>query len=364
MSQRRKLVIVAIGVVYALIAAFVVEHTVKGNFPGLRVDASSLPLPEYLVPRKLGPYVVGLSDSSSDSSWNAEMVASFKYAAAEMKSQGTLRRAIVTQAIGGTADQIQQLQKLIAKGVDAILIDASSATALDRVIRQAHEAGILVVSFGTSVTSPYAVHVGVNQADWGTITADWLVKELGGKGDIIVLNGSAGNRVSSERWRGAAEVFAKHPKITILTKVDANRDRRTARRAVARLLSTSRTVDGVWSQDAAMTLGAISAFRAADRPLVPMTGAANNGLLKFWKRHVLRGFSMIAPGIPTGLSATALDLAVRALQGDRVAQDNEPALPVITAKTLDEQVRMNMPNRLWLPTSLPHAILRRLFGKA
>jgi len=326
--------------------------------------SAAAPTKPYLVGVKPGPYVVGLSNSFSGNSWRAEMVAAFKYAAGQMKSQGILKDYIVADATGSTANQIQQIQNLISQGVNAILIDANSATALNPVIEQAHKAGILVVSFDNTVTSPYAINVTVNQTEWGTITGEWLAKKLDGKGNIIVLNGQAGSPVSNDRWSGAKAVFAKYPNIKILSDVNANWDQGTAQQAVANLLPSFSDINGVWSQGGAMTLGAIYAFQAAGRPLVPMTGEANNGLLKFWKAHESQGFETIAPASPTGLSEQALQLAVDALQGKEVAKDNTPPPPVITAATLDKYVKPNMPDSLWLPTNLPDSVLQTLFGNS
>jgi ribose transport system substrate-binding protein len=346
MVNRRKAVVIALALVFALSATFAFA---AGTAP-------------YLVPAKPGPYVIGLSNSFSGNSWRAEMVASFKYAAEQMKAKGTLKDYIVADATGSTANQIQQIQNLIARGVNAILIDANSATALNPVIEQAHQAGILVVTFDNTVTSPYAIDVTVNQVDWGQLTAQWLVQKMGGKGNIIVLNGQAGSPVSNERWQGAKQVFDQYPGIKILSEVNANWDQGTAQQAVANLLPSFPVINGVWSQGGAMTLGAIYAFQAAGRPLVPMTGEANNGLLKFWKANESKGFDTIAPASPTGLSVQALDIAVQALQGQQVAQLYNPAPPVITSANLDQYVQVAMPDSLWLPTTLPESQLKKLFG--
>lgn len=352
---------------WMLIAALVFSLVAVGTlFAGGSKEASTMssaPAQPYLVGTKAGPYVIGLSNSFSGNSWRAEMVASFKYAAQQLKEKGILKDYIVADATGSTANQIQQIQNLIAQGVNAILIDANSATALNPVIEQAHKAGILVVSFDNTVTSPYAINVTVNQVDWGKLTGEWLAKKLDGKGNIIVLNGQAGSPVSNQRWDGAKEVLAKYPNIKILTKVNANWDQGTAQQDVANLLPSFSDINGIWSQGGAMTLGAIYAFQAAGRPLVPMTGEANNGLLKFWYQHKST-FDTIAPASPTGLSEQALQIAVEALQGKQVEQNNVPPPPVVTAATLDQTVKLNMPDSLWLPTNLPDSVLKALFGNS
>jgi ribose transport system substrate-binding protein len=166
-------------------------------------------LPDYLVPARKGPFVVGLSNSFSGNSWRAQMVAEFRAAAEKMKSEGKLKDYIVADATGNTSSQIQQIKNFIDKKVDAILIDANSDTALNPAIAEAHNRGILVISFDSVVNSPNSIIVNVDQKEFGRVMADWLVKKLNGEGNIIVLNGLQGTPVNNDRWSAAEAIFAR-----------------------------------------------------------------------------------------------------------------------------------------------------------
>ena len=318
---------------------------------------------DYLLAAKAGPYVVGLSNSFSGNSWRAQMVAEFKLAADALKANGTLKDYIVSDATGNTASQIQQIQNMIAAKVDAIVVDANSETALNPAIEAAHKAGIIVVAFDNTVTSPYAINVNVDQRKFGEVGGDWLGKKLNGKGNIIVLSGLAGTPNNKQRWDdGAKKALAKYPGIKILTEVNADWDQAKAQQAVASLLPSFANIDGVYSQGGAMTLGAIYAFKAANRPLVPMVGEANNGLFKVWKAELKNGFSSIAPSNPCGLSADALQTAIKALKGEKLDKDINLDPPAVTDDTLEKFVQVDMPDSLWLPTTLDAAHLQALFG--
>jgi ribose transport system substrate-binding protein len=317
--------------------------------------------PNYLVHPKKGPYVVGLSNSFSGNSWRAQMVAEFKAAAEKMKAGGKLKNYIIADATGNTSSQIQQIQNMIDKKVDAIVLDANSDSALNPIIAQAHKSGIIVVSFDNAVTSPYAIIVNTNQKEFGRVMADWLVKKLNGEGNIIVLNGLAGSPVSNDRWSPAEAIFKKYPKIKILSNVNANWDQATAQQAVANLLPSMPKLDGVWSQGGAMTLGAIYAFQAAKRDLVPMTGEGNNGFLKIWQANKNQGFDSIAPSNPTTMSVDALNVAIAVLKGQKVSKDNIAPPLVITGENLNKFVRPDMPDSMWLPCNLSQSELERLF---
>jgi len=315
----------------------------------------------YLVGTKKGPYVIGLSNSFSGNSWRAQMVAEFKFAAEKLKADGVLKDYIIADATGSTANQIQQIQNLISKGVDAILVDANSDTALNPTIAAAHKAGILVIGFDNTVTSPNAINVNTDQTKFGAAGAEWLVKKLNGKGDILVLNGVAGTPVNAARWEAAKAIFDKNPGIKVLTEINANWDQATAQQAVANLLPSFSKIDGIWSQGGAMTLGAIYAFQAANRPLVPMTGEANNGLLKLWKTNQSKGFDSIAPAQPPSLSVEALNVAIKALKGEDPGQNILLNPPLVSSENLDQFVHSDMPDSLWLPTNMTADQMKTLF---
>jgi len=319
-------------------------------------------LPDYLVPARNGPFVVGLSNSFSGNSWRAQMVAEFKAAAEKMKSDGKLKDYIVADATGNTSSQIQQIKNFIDKKVDAILIDANSDTALNPAIAEAHNKGILVISFDSVVNSPNSIIVNVDQKEFGRVMADWLVKKLNGQGNIIVLNGLQGTPVNNDRWSAAEAIFSKYPKIKVLTSVNANWDQAAAQQAVANILPSMPKIDGVWSQGGAMTLGAVYAFQAANRDLVPMTGEANNGFLKVWQQNKDKGLDSIAPSDPPTLSVQSLELAVKALSGEKVEKDNIAPPLVINADELSKYVQPNMPDSMWLPCTLSQSDLQQLFG--
>lgn len=315
----------------------------------------------YLVGVKKGPFVIGLSNSFSGNSWRAQMAAEFKFEAEKLKAAGVVKDYVIADATGNTANQIQQIQNLIAKGVDAILVNANSDTALNPVLAAAHKANILIVAFDNTVTSPYAINVNTDQVKFGAAGAEWLVKKLGGKGNILALNGVAGTPVNAARWNAAKAVFDKNPGIKILSEINANWEQATAQQAVANLLPSFPKIDGIWSQGGAMTLGAIYAFQAAGRPLIPMTGEANNGLLKAWKTNLPKGFDSIAPAQPPALSVEALRVAVEALKGKDPGQTILLDPPMVTTENLDTHLRTDMPDSLWLPTYMNSEQLATVF---
>ncbi|GHS90427.1 hypothetical protein AGMMS49957_16430 [Synergistales bacterium] len=99
--------------------------------------------------KKAPPYVVGLSNVSPANAFKVAMVEEFKAACEDRKD--LIKEYYITDAGGQIAKQIADIEDLIAKKVDILLITAASPTAISPVAEKAVEAGIVVVTFDNLV---------------------------------------------------------------------------------------------------------------------------------------------------------------------------------------------------------------------
>ncbi|WAH36364.1 ABC transporter substrate-binding protein [Alicyclobacillus dauci] len=312
---------------------------------------------------KKGPYTIGYDIYFAGNSWSVQLADEFKAEAAKHKSE--IKQVDYTESNGDINTQISNIKSLIAKHVDAIIVTPNSPTALIPVLKEARQKGIVVVLLAATINSPdYDSLVTVDDTDFGKVGAEWLVKQLNGKGNIIVLNGMAGISVSQDRWNGAESVFKSYPGIHVIASANANWDYATGKTAVSNMLAAHpEKIDGVWSQGGSMTMGAIEAFQAAHRPLVPMTGEDNNGFLKMWAKLEPQGFQAIGVSKPTWLSADALDTTLDILDGKPYKKDNVLQPPTITNSDLSKYVKPNMSDSMYDNTKLSNSELQQLFSK-
>ncbi len=310
---------------------------------------------------KKGPFKIGLSVFFAGNSWQAENIQLFKDAC---KGYGAsvVSDCTVQNANGSTAQQIAQVQGMINQKVDAILLDANSATGLDAITKKAMNAGIPVINYDSIVTGDATAKINTDQLKWGQVTGKWLVDKLGGKGNIIVLNGLAGNPTNNLRYQDAKALFKKTPGIKVLGEAFAEWDQAKAQAAVSRMLDAYPKIDGVWSQGGAMTAGAMIEFKKAGRKLVPMTGEDYNGFLKLWKENKANGFTSLSPGQPNYLVTLSLEAAVRKLQGKTVPKTVDVPLPMITDATVDQAYRPSEAPSYWTLDKLPQAQVDKLLG--
>ena len=312
---------------------------------------------------KEGPYTIGYDVYWLGNSWSVQLYQEFK--ASVERHQADIEDVVYTQSDNQVQKQISNIQSMISRQVDAIIMTPISPSATVPVIKQAEAAGIPVILLSAEAdTEDYTALVTVDQEKFGAAGAEWLVEALGGKGKIYALNGIAGISTDTLRFNGAKEVFKQHPGIEIVADAHASWDEAQAKRAVSNMLSSHPQVDGVWSQGGAMTLGAIQAFDAARKPLVPMVGENNNGLMKRWlELGDDTEFESIGVTNPTWLADDALKVALKALKGEPFEKDNILDPPVITEDKLEEFARPDLPDSFWVDTRLDDAQIEQLFEK-
>ena len=166
--------------------------------------------------------------------------------------------------------QNTQIDNFIAAGVDLILLNPGDPNAIEPAIRRAQAAGIIVVAVDTAAKGANAT-VETNNVQAGTISCQYLIDKMGGKGDMIIVNGP---QVSSviERVNGCKAVIGKHPGVKLLSSdQDAKGSRDGGLAVMQSLLTRFQTVDGVFAINDPTAIGAELAARQMHRTGFPIT---------------------------------------------------------------------------------------------
>ncbi|WP_090944794.1 ABC transporter substrate-binding protein [Nonomuraea jiangxiensis] len=264
------------------------------------------------------PYTIGLSNGFVGSEWRTQMVEGLQAAFAEYQKEGVVDELVVESADTDVNGQIQQIRNLINRDVDAIIVNPNSETALDAVFREAIQQGIKVLAIDQAVTSKDVTNVVIDQAEWARISAEWLAKQVGQGGSILVVNGIAGHPANEMRWGAAKAVFDKAG-VKVLTVADGNWDQATGQQVMTNLLATYPDVDGVWTQDG-MAEGVFRAVQAAGRlDKIKISGEARVGFMRLWNAGRADGFESIGVVNPPGGAVSALHMAVNVLDGRKFA---------------------------------------------
>ncbi|MGA9868516.1 MAG: sugar ABC transporter substrate-binding protein [Acetobacteraceae bacterium] len=294
--------------------------------------AAALPVPAFAQAATPGKkFKIALSNSYIGNKWRIEMENVFK-AALLMEPFKSQVEGSWFNSGNDVSKQSQQLTNLIAERVDAILVEAASPTGLNGILNQAAERGILVVSYDNIATTPKVLKVNTDQLKFGETLAGWLVKQLNGKGNVIMVTGVAGTSVDLDRNKGADNVWKQNPGIKVVSRYTGMWDSSTAERNTSAVLNSLPQIDGIWCQGG--TDGVLKAFIAANRKLPPTAGEAENGFRKFMIGYLGHKVEGISVGQPPYLSVVSLELARRILNKQYPRRDITIPFPYVTNATV------------------------------
>jgi ribose transport system substrate-binding protein len=260
--------------------------------------------------------------------------------------------------------QISDIQGLIAQKFDVIIVFPDTGVAQLKVMRQATEAGIAVVPFSTGDApfgqsgKDYLVRVTERQIDLGRVLAEWMVKTLNGKGNVIVHGGTPGNPMTAAQAVGWREVFAKNPGIKVLEgPVDTNWDPALAQKVTAAEIAKYPQIDGIMAE----TTGPIRAFVAAGKPVPAWAGQDLNELSCLWDDlHASNPtFKLATASAHTWLARLALRKGVAAAEGLSNTEPSLINLPFSEDSTSSDPALAVKCDKSLPPTAIPSAMVSK-----
>jgi len=265
-------------------------------------------------------YTIGVSNGFISSEWRTQMLKNMEEVAAELSEQGIEIDLVVESANVDVQGQIQQIQNLINRGVDAIIVNPNDQNALNLAFEEAVDEGIVVIAVDQEVSAEGVYNVAINQKEWAKESANWLAETLGGEGDIILIEGFVGHPANEARMEGVEEVLAEYPGINVVGRESGAWDQATAQQVTSDLFASIPNIDAVWTQDG-MAQGVWTAIRTANPENFPIgTGEAIAGYLKLWNDISAEqpDFQSYAVMNPPGQGASGLRVAVELLQGKEI----------------------------------------------
>src|SRR5689334_17874803 len=145
------------------------------------------------------PFTIGISNPFISSEYRTQMIEELIAVNQEYMDAGLTTELVIESADTDVAGQIQQLQNLIAQDVDAILVNPGDVSGLNSTLQEALDAGIIVISVDQELDVPGVYNVGIDQKDWAKTSASWLAEKLGGKGNIVEIEGFPGHPANVAR---------------------------------------------------------------------------------------------------------------------------------------------------------------------
>lgn len=173
---------------------------------------------------------------------------------------------VVTDAQNEPSKQQTDIENLLAQQVDIIIIDPADSDAIVAGIEAANEQEVPVITIDRAATGGDVVsHIGFDAIKSGNIAGQYIVDQIGGKGNVVELQGILGTNVAQDRSKGFNEIISKNSDIKIVAKQSANFDRAEAMSVMENILQANKEIDAVYVANDEMVLGALEAIEAAGR---------------------------------------------------------------------------------------------------
>jgi ribose transport system substrate-binding protein len=254
--------------------------------------------------------VVGVSNTLIGNGWREEMICSIK---AQALASGVVSKVIVANRNGGPQEQIADLRNLISSGAKVIVLNPSDRTALDPVIKQAHDKGVVVVAVDQAVSAPDAYVLTNDQVAYGKLGAEWLFKKLNGKGEVVEMRGIDGVPADADRHEGFQAALKEFPDIKVTASVFTGWALNKAAQQAKDLIASGKKIDGIWTSG--LDAVVVDAYRTAKAKYVPVVGADNNAFIGQLIDLKKDGFTGAAVTNPPTVGGAGLAVGLDVLAG-------------------------------------------------
>lgn len=296
--------------------------------------------------KKDGPWHFCFSNASVANTWR---VTGFAAMQEEVKLHPEIATFDVVDAQEKAEKQISDIEDLLTKDCDIIIISPTATEALTPAVEKAAATGIPVVVFdrGVNTKAMTTFVTPVGGYAYGAAGAQWLVDEMGGKGNMLVLRVLPGVDVLENRWGAARPIIEKYPDINVLGVEFTEHDPAKAKAITLDYIQRYGQIDGIYADFGGVGVAVYEAFQEAGMPFPPMTAEDYNGWLKMWaaNKDTVRS---IAPTNPTYQWRSAILAAVKILNGEPVPAVWTVPQHVITNENLDEYVHPDLSDDLFV----------------
>jgi ribose transport system substrate-binding protein len=289
--------------------------------------------------RKPGPYKLCFSNAGLNNPWRQ---VGFKTMQAEVETHGSaIREFVHVDAEGKDQKQIADINDLLGKGCDALIVSPNTTATLTPAVTAACQKGLPVIVFdrGVDTTCPVTFINPIGGYGFGHVAAGFVTEKMRRGGKVLALRILPGVDVLETRW-SAAKVAFDRAGVNVVGVEFTDGDPAKTKKIVDDYIQRYGTIDGVWMDAGAVAVAAVEAFVDAGKPVPPMNGEDQLDFLKVWKEKKL---TAIAPTYPTYQWRTPVIAALRVLGGEPVPSPWKLPQPTITADTLDGYVDPTMP---------------------
>jgi ribose transport system substrate-binding protein len=288
--------------------------------------------------KKAGPHHLCFSNAGVGNPWRQ---VGFKNMQAEVAlHKDVIKQFTVADAESKDDKQISDINDLLGKGCDALIVSPNTTATLTPAVEQAcKKVPVIVFDRGVNTDCPVTFINPIGGYAFGAAGAEFLVQKVKPKGKVLALRILPGVDVLETRW-SAAKVAFDASELEVVGVEFTDGDPAKTKTIVSNYIQRFGDIDGVWMDAGATAVAAAEAFEDAGKGVPAIVGEDQQDFLKMWQDKKL---TAIAPTYPTFQWRTPVIAAVKILAGEPVPSPWKLPQPTITDANLAEYVQPNMP---------------------
>ncbi len=269
--------------------------------------------------------VIGVSLPGTDHSWLGAVKRNTEKAASKYKDV----ELVLLDALNSAEKQMQNVETLIQKKVDVIVMLPHSGKALTPAAKKVREAGIPLVVLDRAIESEdYWTFIGGDNYGIGQSAARYLGKTLGGTGEVAEITGNDGLSVTNERSKGFKDTLkAEYPNIKLVTSIAADFNASKAIGVTENILKAHPNLKAIYSHDDDMNVGVLQAIKQKGKEgSIILTGAGGSKLML---QNIAKGDSAVKASFlyNPAMAGSAVNLAYLIATKGKIDELWEPEVP-------------------------------------
>ena len=213
------------------------------------------------IPAAAAPLKIGMSFQELNNPYFVTMKQALEEAAASIGAT-----VIITDARHDVAKQISDVEDMIQKKIDILLLNPTDSTGVEGAVKSAKAAGLVVAAVDANAKGPVDTFVGSKNYDAGVMACEYMGKALDGKGDVAILDGIPVVPIL-ERVRGCKDALKKFPGIKIVTTQNGKQERDQALAVTENMIQANAGLKGIFSVNDGGAMGSLAAIEASGKDI-------------------------------------------------------------------------------------------------
>jgi len=236
---------------------------------------------------------------------------------AEAKSRGI--EVITVDAKGDGPTQVNQIQDLLTRNVDALIYIPAGAAAATVPVKLAKAAGVPVINIDRNADgAPGDTFIATDSVASANDVCKHIIEKAGGKGKMVIIHGQKGTTPEVDRTKGCMEAVKANPDVKIVAEQWSNMwSQDEGFQIMQNMLQANPDVSIVFAQADGLALGAAQAIKVGKPSQKIVVGGfdGDTAALEALKNGV---FDVTATQQTQKMGRMAVDMAVKIVGGEKV----------------------------------------------